>query len=165
MVNNKISLNCSHNGQLVYGDSSPHTFYPRLTNFTNRFMCRRQNTVGLDIRPLQRHILSICDTLVEFLAHLRTRDIQGLNINRVGRVSRCNNESQLSSQNARILRGVFGLSKNSKMKQASCEVSSTTFKNTITSIMCGDGKLFFNTDSESRNYHPIHAEKIFPKRE
>ena len=170
MSNNTISLNCSSscNGQLVCGGGSRlHAFFSNLRNFANRFVCRRQNTVGLDSQPLQRHILGIYDTLVEFLAHLRTRDTQNQNIKAIRRISRYNNESHdLPSQKARtIKRGVFGFPRNVMMWRVLCELTSTTFKNTITSIRCGDGKLFFSTDSESRNYRSIHAEKIFPKGE
>ena len=100
------------------------------TCIANRFMQRRQSTVGTGKPTIQHCILGISDTLAEFLAHLLTSNTCSQSIN-IMRIFRCNNESrELVCQTVHTMkRGVFGFLIN--VMQLTCLLTSMTSRYNI----------------------------------
>ena len=145
-------------GLIWSGGHILHHHHPfEITHFTNRFIQRRQNTVGKRRLVIQRCIFGIFDTLAGFLADLQASNTFG------GNASAARNAGQKHEYLTKIKKSDTNPQYSDWHEiESKCSTTLTTSK-TTTAITCGGDKSFF-LKHHKFGINPclsIHAEKIF----
>ncbi len=121
-----------------------------ISNFANRFMRCRQNTVGTGKPAIQHRILH--NILAEyFIKKLRASHTHGKNTSSIMRICRCNHEPRDSAgQMARMMKGrAFAFLECAKMHMSCVSNFNNFIRRTITSFTCGKTNRFL---SKFRNH-------------